>query len=157
MGDEVKNIDITVGQDAGGFSSQEYQTFERGDFPDGNVADKLRLDQPDTPLTESDIPEGSYYIEDFPFTMVVGDDLKEGGPRPVQIATASKDNGLIDANDAYTQTPFSEGERVAFLGQYNIPISVETLRDLLIEERTEKPATPADVSITEDELTPKKS
>lgn len=155
MGDEGKDIGIEITQTQDGFSSQEYQVFDETDFPDGNITDQLHLGEPEAPLAESDLPDGKYYIKDFPFNIAIGDDLKAEGPRPVEILTASKENELPGANDSYTGMPFAEGDKVAFMGQFNIPLGVGTLRDLLIEEQQEKPATPADITITDEEVVEK--
>ena len=155
MGDEGKDIGIEITPAQGSFSSQEYQRFEVSDFPNGKITDHFHLDNPDVPFSETDLPDGKYYIEGFPFNLAIGDDLTELGPRPAEVLTASQDNGLLEVVDIYTGTPFAEGQKVVFLGQYKMPIGIDTVRELLIEEQQEKPTTPVDISITGEEVTEK--
>jgi hypothetical protein len=155
MGDEAKDVGIEITPTQGSFSSQEYQRLEASDFPNGKITDHFHLDNPDVPFRETDLPDGKYYIEDFPFNLALGDDLKEVGPRPAEVLTAGQDNGLLEVVDIYTGIPFAEGQKVAFLGQYKMPIGIDTVRELLIEEKQEKPSAPADIVITNEEVVEK--
>lgn len=150
INDGVSHVDFD-------FAKAEYV---EDDFPNGDIAPHLALDRPDITLEEIEeedpIPDGFYYLRGgLGFNLQLNGDLAPENPEtlvPVQITSASNENGLIESADAYDQTKFAEGARIARLGRYQAPLNLGTLKELLQENMEEKPKAPADINITPEDL-----
>ncbi len=80
---------------------------------------------------------GKYVLQEAIPSITLGDGLNHVKDKSVIIQEVTNESPYASANDAYAGDPFKIGDKIAMLGEYEIPVRLDTFQHLLKQRSNE--------------------